>query len=242
MNKIITSALVAAGLMTATSAYSNSFKGVAIGITGAGTGITAEGQRTGGTTTNFSGAKAGAITMVPSVDLSYTFALSPKMSLGFGVDYIPAKADITSGSFTKRDTTADTDTQVSTTSNLTAEFKDHYTIYVQPTFVINKDSAFYGKIGYSQAKVTLPATIVGSTNGAGANVTETITNRSPDLEGMQYGLGLKTFLTNQAYVSIEASYTDYDTISTTTTGGDTTKTYRANLEAVQGRVTIGYQF
>jgi len=162
--------------------------------------------------------------------------------LGLGVDYIPAKADITSGNFTKSDTTADTDTRVSTTSSLTAEFKDHYTIYVQPTFVINKDSAFYGKIGYSQAKVTLPATIVGSTNGAGANVTETITNRSPDMKGMQYGLGLKTFLTNQAYVSIEASYTDYDTISTTTTGGDTTKTYRADLEAVQGRVTIGYQF
>ena len=38
---------------------------------------------------------------------------------------------------------------------VTGELKDHYTIYVEPAFVINKDASLYGRLQYAHADMTL---------------------------------------------------------------------------------------
>jgi len=246
MKKILsTTALTSALLIASTSANANNFGGFNLAINGSMAGVTADGGRTGdlssGTNTVSSKGKAtfGAITPVASIDASYSFVVNPTFAIGLGVDYIPMKADLTVA-------TQSNITSPSTTlsNSFKGQVDKHYMVYAQPTFSINKDSAFFAKIGYQKADVQLPASV---TAGSGSGVVETITNRSPDLEGWSYSLGLKTFLTPQAFVAVEAMYSDYDTISTTTTatstGGSTaTKSYSAAIEAVQARVALGFKF
>jgi len=245
MKKILSkTALTSALLIASTSANANNFGGFNIAINGSMAGVTADGGRTGdissGPTSQSSKAKAsfGAITPVASIDASYSFVVNPKFVVGLGVDYIPMKADLTVAS----------SSNVAGSTTLSNSFKGevdkHYMVYVQPTFSINKDSAFFAKVGYQKADVKLPASV---TAGSDSGVVETISNRSPDLEGWSYSLGLKTFLTPQAFVAVEAMYSDYDNISTTTTatttrGSTATKSYSASIEAVQARISLGFKF
>jgi len=251
MKKILsTTALTSALLIASTSANANNFGGFNLAINGSMAGITADGGRTGdlssgtGTQSSKASATVGAITPIASIDASYSFVVNPTFAIGLGVDYIPMKADLTVGS---NSNVAGGGTGGGTAATVSNSFKGqvdkHYMVYVQPTFSINKDSAFFAKVGYQKADVQLPATI---TTNSGSGNTETITNRSPDLEGWSYSIGLKTFLTPQAFVAVEAMYSDYDNISTTTTqsgtGNTATKTYSASLEAVQARISLGFKF
>jgi len=260
MKKIlVTTALTTSMLLAATNANAqakNNFGGFAVAINGAMVGVEASGGKsgaaTGGTTTQSStGSLAvGKITPLASIDASYHFPVNPTFAIGLGVDYIPAKADLSTGSRTASRqeggaTGANAETQTSTTDNLNASVKDHYMVYIQPTFAINKDSAFFAKVGYQEAKTSFPASFQTSVTG-GTRVTETVTKRNPDLKGWSYSVGLKTYLTSQAFVAVEALYSDYDTVSTTTTssgnGNTATKTYSAAIEAVQARVALGFKF
>jgi len=251
MKKILsTTALTSALLIASTSANANNFGGFNLAINGSMAGVTADGSRGGdissGQATQSSKARAnvGAITPIASIDASYSVAVSPNFAIGLGVDYIPMKADLTVGS---NSNVAGGGTGGGTAATVSNSFKGqvdkHYMVYVQPTFAINKDSAFFAKVGYQKADVKLPKTI---TTNSGAGVVETITNNSPELEGWTYSVGLKTFLTKQAFVAVEALYSDYDNVSTTTTnstaGNTQTKSYSANLEAIQARISLGFKF
>jgi len=250
MKKILsTTALTTALLIASSSANANNFGGFNLAINGSMAGVTANGGRTGdlssgtGTLSSKASASAGAITPVASIDASYSAVVSPTFAIAIGVDYIPMKADLTVGSSSTASGGATNVTAANTSNSFKGQVDKHYMVYVQPTFSINKDSAFFAKIGYQKADVQLPASV---TANSGAGVTETITNRNPDLEGWSYSVGLKTFLTSQAFVAVEALYSDYDTISTTTTnsttGNTATKTYSANVEAVQARISLGFKF
>jgi len=245
MKKILsTTALTSALLIASTSANANNFGGFNLAINGSMAGVTAEGGRTGdlssglNTVSSKGTASLGAITPVASIDASYSFVVNPTFVIGLGVDYIPMKADLTVGS------SSNLEGSTTLSNSFKGQVDKHYMVYVQPTFSINKDSAFFAKFGYQKADVQLPASV---TAGSGSGVVETITNRSPSLEGWSYSLGLKTFLTPQAFVAVEAMYSDYDTISTTTTatstkGSTATKSYSASIEAVQARISLGFKF
>jgi len=244
MRKILsTTALTSALLIASTSANANNFGGFNLAITAGMVGVTADGGRTGtnavgeGSQSSKASAQVGAITGIGSIDASYSFVVNPTFAIALGVDYIPMKADITVGSNSNLSST----TAVS--NSFKGEIDNHYMVYLQPTFSINKDSAFFAKVGYQKADVTLPASV---TTGSGSGSTETIANRTPDLEGWSYSVGLKTFLTPQAFVAVEAMYSDYDNISTRTTqsgtGNTATKTYSADIDAVQARISLGFKF
>jgi len=250
MKKILsTTALTSALLIASSSANANNFGGFNLAINGSMAGITADGGRTGdlssgtGTLSSKASVSAGAITPVASIDASYAFAVNPTFAIGIGVDYIPMKADLTVASSSTASGGATSVAAASTSNSFKGQVDKHYMVYVQPTFSINKDSAFFAKIGYQRADVQLPASVK---TGSGSGVDETITNRSPELEGWSYSLGLKTFLTPQAFVAVEALYSDYDTIRTTTTqsttGNTATKSYSASVEAVQARISLGFKF
>jgi membrane-bound lytic murein transglycosylase D len=111
--------------------------------------------------------------------------------------------------------------------SVTGELKDHYTIYIEPAYVVNKDASLYARLQYAHADMTL-------TGATGSN----------KLEGWGVGVGLKTFLNANTFIRAEANYTEYDSISGTNvnTGGGTTTTVSGTPYLAQGIISIGYQF
>ena len=225
MNKICKlSAIALLASSTSLMAQTKSFEGASIGVFGAIAGAEVDGSAR--TTAGLDGQGAtsgsgslGKVTPLAGVDLSYAFAAGTNSVIGLGVSYIPLKAEIGVGK--SNDATSG--------GSLDAELKDHVTIYLQPTFVVNKDSAVFVKLNYSMADV--------KSSGLNARVT------SGDIEGWGGGVGLKTFLTPNAFIQVEANYTEYDTVSgtkTNSTGRITTAS--GDPKIAQGIITLGYKF
>ena len=214
MNKILKLCAIAL-LASSTSlmAQTKSFEGASIGIFGGAIGAEADGS-VAGTATTGSGS-LGKVSGIAGVDLSYGFAGG---AFAVGATYVPMKAKFGTGS--GNDSTSGT--------TITGELKDHYTIYVQPTYVVNKDAALFAKFAYAHADIS----------------TKNTTSASSDVEGWGYGIGLKTFLTPNAFVQVEGMYTDYDSIKGTklSAGSGSTTTVNADLKTVQALITLGYKF
>ena len=213
MNKIVKlSAIALLASSTSLMAQTKSFEGASIGIFGGAIGAEADGSVTGTATTG--SGSLGKVSGIAGIDLSYGFAGG---AFAVGATYVPMKAKFGTG--TGNDATSGT--------SITGELKDHYTIYVQPTYVVNKDAALFAKLAYAHADIK----------------TTNTTTASSDVEGWGYGIGLKTFLTPNAFVQVEGMYTDYDSIKGTKTNGAAgTTTVNADLKTVQALITLGYKF
>ena len=233
MNKICKlSAVALLASSTSLMAQTKSFTGPNASIFGGIVGAEVEGSAStpagtvGGQTTAASSASGsiGKVTPIGGIDLGYGFAAGSNFVVGVGATYIPVKAEIGVG---KSDDS-------SSGGSYKAELKDHYTIYLQPTFVINKDSAFFAKVNYAHASVKNADS---STAGTKSRIT------SGDIEGWGFGLGLKTFLTPTMFVQVEANYTDYDSVTATRTGSDgRVTTYRGDPALAQGLISLGMHF
>ena len=242
MNKICKlSAIALLASSTSLMAQSKSFEGVSLGLTVSGIGAEVSGSSTqaGKTPNTGDGNKAsgslGKVTEIAAIDLSYGYAIGNNGIIQVGASYTPGKAKAGSGTYTDGVTNAGANLNAGT-GNLSLEVKDPYTIYIAPTYVVSKDSAIYAKIGYAKAEINTSAT-----GGA------TLSQKPGDLEGISYGIGSKTMLTQNLYLGVEANITDYDAISATTqtnagNGGTASKRVTADVQTVQGMVTLGYKF
>jgi hypothetical protein len=236
MNKICKlSAIALLASSTSLMAQSKSFEGVSLGLSVSGIGVEVNGS---GRTSqgNRSNGSLGKVTEIAAVDLSYGYAIGNNGIIQVGASYTPGKAKAGSGTYTDGVTNAGEFNLNAGTGNLSLEVKDPYTIYIAPTYVVSKDSAIYAKIGYAKADINTAAT-----GGA------TLSRKPADLEGMSYGIGSKTMLTQNLYLGVEANITDYDSISATTltnagNGGTASKTITADVKTVQGTITLGYKF
>ena len=225
MNKICRlSAITLLASSTSLMAQTKSFQGASIGVFGAIVGAEVDGKanttsgNSGQTATSGSGS-IGKVTPVGGLDLSYSFAAGTGSVIGVGVSYIPVKAEIGVGN--SGDATSG--------GSLDIELKDHFSIYLQPTFVVNKDSAVFVKLNYSKADL--------AASGQNAKVT------TGDVEGWGGGIGLKTFLTPNAFMQVEANYTEYDTVSGTKTNSNgRITTASGDPKIAQGIITLGYKF
>jgi opacity protein-like surface antigen len=66
---------------------------------------------------------------------------------------------------------------------------------------------------------------------------------SGDIEGWGGGIGLKTFLTPNAFIQVEANYTEYDTVKGTKTNSNgRITTASGDPKIAQGIITLGYKF
>jgi hypothetical protein len=214
MNKLVKlSAIALLASSTSLMAQTKSFEGASIGIFGGAIGAEADGSVTG-TATAGSGS-IGKVSGIAGIDLAYGFAGG---AFAVGATYVPMKAKFGTG----------TGNDASSGTTITGELKDHYTIYVQPTSVVNKDAALFAKFAYAHADIS----------------TTNTTSASSDVEGWGYGVGLKTFLTPNAFVQVEGMYTDYDSIRGTKTNGAPggTTVVNADLKTVQALITLGYKF
>jgi opacity protein-like surface antigen len=232
MNKILKlSAIALLASSTSLMAQSKNFAGASIGLS-----LSAVGAEISGNSTSSSGATAGTnatsgsigkVAEIAAIDASYGFAMGTNSVFVIGATYTPGKAKAGTGNYTDNNTAADA-AGASQTGTLSVEVKDPYTIYVAPTYVVGNNAALYAKLGYSKADVN-----VNATGGAA------LTAKPSDLEGWTYAIGSKTLLTNNVYVGVEASITDYDSIRATRATG---VNINADAKVAQGTITLGYKF
>ena len=150
--------------------------------------------------------------------------------IAFGVDYIPMDADVSDKTHVRTDTeTSVTGTDTATTTarsqSAAAEVSDHITLYANYYF----NDSIYLHLGYASVDVSTNESL--DTGSKYGNV---------NIDGIQYGLGIQ--MTDN--FRLEASYTDYDDVSITSsvarTGVTTNNKISADLDTTQ--VKLSYHF
>ena len=225
MNKILKlSAIALLASSTSLMAQSKNFEGanIAIGVSAIGAEVSGN-SKSGQSGTNTNSGSIGKIAEIANLDLGYTFSLSNNGAISIGGTYTPGKAKVGNGSFV-----ASTPGSTASDQNVSAQFKDPYSIYVMPTYAISNNSAIFAKISYNH--VDLDVTSSGTT---------TITSKPSDLEGWGYGIGSKTMLDKNLYLQVEVNLNDYDAINGTLSNGNS---FNADPKTIAGTVSIGYKF
>jgi len=225
MNKILKlSAIALLASSTSLMAQSKGFEGGSVALSGAIVGASVDGTVTDSNSSSSTGS-IGKVTMVPSIDAAYTISTGSNGFIAIGGSYVAGKADFSAGNTGTGGTAS--------AKSFTGEIKDHYSVYIQPGYAVNNSSALYAKLSYNHADFNVTGT--------------TVTKQPGDLEGWGYGVGLKTFLTPNAFVQVEASYTEYDSLRATATntnseGATSTQTVTGKPKIAAGTVSIGYKF
>jgi opacity protein-like surface antigen len=209
MTKKITTICCAVALLATTAAtpalsQSKNFAGPSIavhaGYTGTDTKITYDDEV---------GANFGENDITYGVDLAYSFPVDNNFLISFGATYDLDK--IKAGSATDG-------------NDVKLSLKDHYSLYIEPTYAFNNSTALFAKLGYHEAKGTV--SVVGE-------------SESDDFKGWGYGFGIKTFLNNNVFVKAEASLIEYDK---ETRNAGTSDEVSFKPETVSGLISIGYKF
>ncbi len=201
--------LLAVCLAVATSsvfAQASNFEGFSAGLS-----IGAVGVDTKVSSNDGYGFNLGKSNVIPGIDLSYTQAIDSKMLVGVGVTYDLAKSK--SGEITGDGT-------------IGLEAKNHYSVYVQPQYLLNNTTAIFAKLGYHQMK--------GSISGDFAS-----SFTSEKYNGFGYGIGVKTFIDKNLFVQVEGQIVDFKQKSFDYGGGEVVS-YKPKSSA--GIVTLGYKF
>ena len=153
-----------------------------------------------------------------------------KLAMTIGVDYIPFDADIDKRSITQSSLGAKADGAASSgTNSVEGTVEDHYTVYLQPGFMVNDSTTLYGTVGLSRATI----------NGKSVSLTHTDINNSQDLDGTVLGAGIKTVKDNGLFIKLDYKETSYDTISFTTSNNTKAS---ADLDNTTFALSIGKQF
>ena len=156
--------------------------------------------------------------------------MGEKFGVTLGLDYIPFDADIDKRSITQT-TIPNTGaaTVTSGTNSVEGSVEDHFTIYIQPGFMIKPNTMLYGTLGYANATV----------NGKSTSLTHTNINKDQDLDGTKIGVGVKHVYDNGIFVKADYAETDYDAVSFTTSNN--TKA-TVDLDNKSYGLSIGKQF
>ena len=170
-----------------------------------------------------------------SADISYNFPSNNKFFVGIGVTYDLNKTNIGKQSLTfGPDAEANGDSLEGIVVNAKSKLKDHYSIYLQPSYLVNNTTALFAKIGYHEARSTYS---IGGTGNDYFTVTPASYKKKHD--GLGYGLGLKTFLDNNIFIQAEAEYVDYNS-KTIDFGEGITASLKP--ETISGKISVGYKF
>jgi opacity protein-like surface antigen len=175
--------------------------------------------------------------LIPGVDLNYGFATGNNLVIGLGATYDFSKTK--SGKKSSHVIFWDNNQNEDGTQTVGSELKDHYSLYIQPTYVINKDSAMFAKIGRHFAKADLSFLL--ETNGGGTQSN----SGSQNIEGWGYGLGFKNFLSNNLFFQAEAGIVDYEKrnfFENHTTFGTPTPRASIKPETMNATISFGYKF
>jgi opacity protein-like surface antigen len=156
-------------------------------------------------------------------DISYGIEMNKDfvMSLGATYDFNKSESEILSGT--------DEDDN---TASLKGKLKDHYSVYLQPTYLINSSTGIFAKASYNFAKASYTI----ASGGDSLSI-------SDDVNGWGYGLGIKSFLNNNLFIQAEGSLTKYDKTSKTLTGeSGSVYDVSSEPEVLSAIISIGYKF
>jgi opacity protein-like surface antigen len=231
-----TLALLASVVTTSAFSQSKGFEGVNLAL-----GFGATGGKTSYKDANDQyinlDLSAGEINnLIYSGDVSYNFPANNKFFIGIGATYDFNKTDIGNQevAFGPEIEDSDGNSLDGVIVNAKGRLKNHYSLYLQPAYLVNNTTALFAKIGYHHAKSTY------SVDGTGNDYfAVTPESYKKSHSGTGYGIGLKTFLDNSIYIQAEAEYVDYK--SKTLDFGDGVSA-SVKPETVSGRISIGYKF
>ena len=164
-----------------------------------------------------------------SIFAEYSTKLDKSWKLAIGLDYIPLSTEIEAMT---RSSTSQNAGGAAGSGNTTAkmELKNHATLYIQPSYMIDQTLSVFGKVGYSQADLNISA----SNAATGSSL-----NKKDSLEGYLVGVGIQNNISKTAFVRLEANYTDYDDVTYTNTTG--TK-FDGDGKLMAAKVSIGTSF
>ena len=145
---------------------------------------------------------------------SIFFEVVTDAGVGVGVDYVPV-AEIGSGVGADDD-----DAETSGKNNVSAEFAAHTTFYA----IAEGSNGFYGKLGYVVADIDTTENL--STGDKYPNT---------DTTGLMIAVGKNFTTTNNLTIRGDLSYTDYQEVTITSTGGSKVK---ADVSAMAATIAI----
>ena len=163
-----------------------------------------------------------------SIFLEYSFD-TPNGGVTIGLDYIPLDADIEKRSISQVSWKDKSTAKSSGTNSAEGTISDHFTFYLQPSASVTANTSVFATIGWAMADVTGKSNSISSTN----------LNKAVDLEGIVYGIGLKTNLDDGMFMKLDVKYSDYDSVSWTTS--NSTKG-TADIENLNAALSLGYSF
>jgi opacity protein-like surface antigen len=200
------------GILSSTAfAQSNQFTGVSLGL---GLGVVGASTKLGlSDGTDTIGTDFGKTNVIPNLDLSYAQSFGNDFVLGIGGTYDLAKTK--SGEIRGFD---------GYTIGIRA--KNHWSIYLQPQFLVSNNTALFAKVGYHSMKGEI----------TGDDAGDFVPSK---FKGVGYGFGVKTFVNKNVFVQAEAQLVNYKERSFDY-GDPITASYKPKTAA--GIVTLGYRF
>ena len=207
-NKIISlfasTAIIACAAATNVLAQAKNFAGPSIAINGSYVGGSVN------TSVSTTSIGSGDNATVIGGDISYTFPADNNFFIALGATYDFGK--------TKAGSLKDDE------DTLSFSLDEHYSIYIQPGYAVNNNTAVFAKLGYHEAEGKLKVT---TSANYGASFTK-------DFSGWGYGFGIKSLLSNNAFIQAEAGYVKYD--------AEKSGTVSFKPEVVTGTISVGYKF
>ncbi|MES2211543.1 MAG: hypothetical protein V4490_00135 [Pseudomonadota bacterium] len=160
------------------------------------------------------------------IDVGFATIARPQFLIGLGASY----------DFGDNDNGSTTGIQEGTTYRNDVSSHGHYSIYTQPTYVINPTTAAFVKVGYH-------STVLKNTDGNQVLVLAGSVpySESSRVGGVGYGVGLKTFVHNNFYFQTEGQLVQYNTHTKSFIGANYTS-LSTKLTSVSGIVSVGYHF
>ena len=163
--------------------------------------------------------------IVPSI----FFEVANDAGLALGIDYVPAEAELGSG------TRSDDDEETTGDNKASAEVTGHTTVYA---LIPLRDSGAYAKVGVARASIdTTENLATGTTYG------------NADVNGIMVGFGFNRSGDNGTFFRIEGTYTDYESVKYNgsfngNAAGDSANknVVEADVDALAARISVGKSF
>lgn len=150
----------------------------------------------------------------PLVDAAYHKAINDKWLIGVGLTY-----DLTN-------TNAGTESAL--WGPVETKLKEHFSAYIQPTYVLDSESAVFAKVGYHSMKV----------EAVGQPGSSWLDDKF-HVQGIGYGIGYKRFINSAFFIQAEFQFVDYEKKSF---GDGLGSVWDYQQKTTAGIFTAGYKF
>jgi opacity protein-like surface antigen len=105
------------------------------------------------------------------------------------------------------------------------KLKNRYSIYLEPTYLLNQNTGIFLNLSYNKAKMSAAA-------DDGVTLSE-------DVDAFGYGVGIKNFVDKNLFVKAQVNYVKYGSHNTTASDGEATTISPKTTTAL---ISVGYKF